>query len=55
MAQGGDNYNDEYYVLIKTRSSQMIVQLNRIVQADAIALGLLTCKLNVFLQTSRPV
>ena len=55
MAQEGDNENDEYYVPIQTRSGQIIVKTNRFGQAAAIALGLLTCQCNAFLQNLRPI
>ena len=47
-----DNDNDEYYVPIQTRSGKIIVQPNRVVQEAAIALGILTCQINILLQTS---
>ena len=54
MAREGDNYNDEYYVPIKTRLVRRIFKPNSFVLADAIELGLLTCQCNSFLKTSRP-
>ena len=54
MAREGDNDNDEYYVLIKTRSGRIIVKPNHFGQAAAIALGLLSFPFNAFLQNSRP-
>ena len=54
MTWDGDNDNYEYYVLIQTRLGQRIVKPNSFGQASAIALGLLTCQCNGFLQTSRP-
>ena len=54
MDREGDNDNNEYYELIQTRSSLIIVKPNRFGQAAAISLGLLTCQCNAFLQTSLP-
>ena len=54
MAQEGDNYNDDYYLLIQTRSNQIIFKPDSSGQASSIALGILTCQFNAFLQTSRP-
>ena len=54
MAREGDNGDDEYYVPIQTISVERIVKTNRVGQASAIALGLLTCQCNAFLQTSIP-
>ena len=54
MDREGDNKNDEYYVLIQTRSDRKIVKPNSFGQATVIALGILACKCNDFLQTSRP-
>ena len=54
MAREGDNDNDEYYILIQTRSGRRINKPNRFGQAAAIALGLLTFQCNAFLQNSRP-
>ena len=54
MDQQGYNDNDEHYVPIQTRLSRRLNKPNRFVQAAAIALGLLTCQCNAFLQTSRP-
>ena len=51
MDREGDNDNDEYYVLIQTRSGRIIVKLNRFGKAAVIALGLLNCQCNPFLQT----
>ena len=52
MAQDGDNYNDEYYVPIQTRSGLIIVKTNRFRQAAAISLGLLNFQFDAFLQNS---
>ena len=54
MAREGDNYNDAYYVPIKTGSGRIIVETNNFGQAATISLGLLTCQCNTFIQTSRP-
>ena len=54
MDREGDKDNDEYYVPIKNLSGRRFVKPNRFEQADAIALGLLTCQCNAFLQTSLP-
>ena len=54
MVRERDNDNDEYYVPIKTRSGWRIVNSNPFGQASEIAIGLLTCQCNDFLQTSRP-
>ena len=54
MAQEKDNEDDEYYVPIKNILIQRIVKTNRFGQAAAIALDILTCQSNAFLQTSRP-
>ena len=53
MAREGDNYNDEYYVPIKTRLGQIIVESNCFRQAASIALGILTFQQNDLLKTSR--
>ena len=52
MTREGDNDNDEYSVPIQTRSGHRIVKPNHFGQAAAIALGLLTCQFNAFLQNS---
>ena len=49
-----DNNNDEYYVPIQTRSGRIIFKPNSFGQSAAIALGLLTCQCNAFLQPSQP-
>ena len=54
MVQEGDNENDKYYVSIKTISGWRIVKPNLFGQASEIAIGVLTCQYNSFLQTSRP-
>ena len=54
MDQEGDNENDEYYVLIKTRSGRIITNPNRFWQAASLALGLSTFQCNDLPQTSRP-
>ena len=54
MDREGDNYNDEYYVRIKTISGRRIVNQNCFEQSAAIALCILTCQCIAFLQTSRP-
>ena len=41
MDREGDNKNDEYYVLIQTRSDRKIVKPNSFGQATVIALGIL--------------
>ena len=51
MAQEDNNDNDEYYVPKQIISGGGIVKPNLFGQADAIALGILTCKWNSFLQT----
>ena len=48
MAREGDNENDKYYVLIQTRSGQIIVKPNRFGQVVAIALGLLNFQCKCF-------
>ena len=40
MDREGDKWNDEYYVLIQTRSGWIIVKPNRFDQASTISLGL---------------
>ena len=54
MTREGDIGNDEYYVPIKTRLGWRVVKPNRFGQASTIALVLLTCRCNAFLQTSQP-
>ena len=54
MAQEGDNGNNEYFVLIQTRLGRGIFKPNHFVQVSEIAIGLLACQCNNFLQASRP-
>ena len=54
MDREEDNENGEYYVPIQTRTRRIIVNQNRFGKSAAIALGIITCQCNVFLQTSRP-
>ena len=54
MAQERDNDNGEYYETIQTISDRVIFKPDRFGKASEIALGLLTCQCNDFLQTSRP-
>ena len=54
MDREGDNENDKYYAPIRNRSGRRIVKPNCFGQASAIALSILTCQCNSFLQTSQP-